>query len=80
MYWHDMVWWAWIPMSVAMLLLWALVAWLVLRLLPRGEVGDGTSEPSARRILDARFARGDIGADEYQQARSLLEREAPRGG
>ena len=79
MYWHDMAWWAWIPMSVGMLLFWAFVAWLVLRLLPRGDSG-GTSEPSARRILDLRFARGDIGADEYQQARSLLEREAQGGG
>ena len=80
MYWHDTTWWAWIPMTLGMLAFWAFVAWLAFRLLPRREADGGTSEPAARSILDARFARGEIGADEYRQARNLLERRAPPGG
>ena len=73
MYWNDMVWWAWIPMMTGMILFWGFVAWVVIRLLSSQEAGRGPSESPARQILDARFARGEIGASDFQRARRLLE-------
>ena len=76
MYWHDMAWWAWIPMTFVMVLFWGVLAWLVVRLFSDRDAGRGAPETSARQILDARFARGEIGVGEYEQARRLLD--APR--
>ena len=82
MYWHDMSWWAWLPMTLGMILVWGVVAWAVIRLLMdhRDPVRE-TREPTAREILDARFARGAIDATEYQDAKRLLEADqsAPAG-
>ena len=36
---------------------------------------DRGSGPSARELLDRRFARGEISAEEYQQARAMLSPE-----
>lgn len=72
MYWHDMSWWAWLPMTVGMVLFWGLLAWLIIRLLSGGGSDRAATEPPPRQILDARFARGEIGAEEYEHARRLL--------
>ena len=72
MHWQEMAWWAWVPLSIGMLLFWGLLAWLALRLLSGRGSDPAASEPSARQILDARFARGEIGAGEYEHARRLL--------
>ncbi len=74
MYWHDMEWWAWLPMTLGMILVWGVVAWAVIRLIVdhRDPVRE-PREPTAREILDARFARGAIDATEYQDAKRLLE-------
>ena len=79
MYWHDMAWWAWAPMTVGMVLFWGLLAWLTIRLLSGGGGDQAPPEPSARQILDARLARGEIGAGEYEQARRLLAGEPGDG-
>lgn len=38
-----------------------------------GDRGTRDSEPSAREILDRRYARGEIGREEYQQMKKDLE-------
>lgn len=60
---------AWIWMFVWILALVAMV-WLIVRVDRRGPVDD----PEA--ILRARFARGDINAEEFERARLVLRHEA----
>ena len=56
-----------------MLVVWVLfvagVVWLVRGLAARSGAGAGQS---ARRILDERFALGELSAEEYQQRRRVL--------
>lgn len=77
--WHDGSWGpgAWIAMGLMMVAFWGLVMALVVYLVRN--VGQRQPERSTspepddpRRILDQRFARGDIEADEYEQRRELL--------
>ena len=77
-HWHDGGWGpgTWIAMGLMMLVFWGVVAFLVVyavRSLGRRTPDSGTppSDP-ALRILDERFARGEIDADEYNQRRELL--------
>ena len=62
----------WLVMALMMLIFWALVVagviWLVRGTRPAPSSGEG----DARRILDERFARGEISEDEYRQRRDLL--------
>ena len=65
--------WIWPVLIVAGLLI---IGYVVLRLVqggrltpPAGADADGST---ARRILDERFARGEIDEDEYRRRRSLL--------
>jgi putative membrane protein len=62
--------WMWLWM-VFMVLFWAALivfgVWAVRRFTDR-------SSGSARRILEERFARGEIDADEFQRQRDLLGR------
>lgn len=83
MYWDGGGWgWGgWLAMGLMMLTFWGLVAFVIVMLIrgpghgpywagpPREERGD-----QALRILDERFARGEIDAEEYQQRRDLLRR------
>lgn len=74
--------WMGLLMGVSAVLWWVLVAVIVVALLrwlraPRG--GEQTGERAAatpaqdpRQILDLRFARGEIDADEYADRRRLL--------
>lgn len=70
-------WGGWLGMSLVMLLFWgALIALVVYfarrpddRIERRGPGGDAAD---ADRILDERFARGDIDAEEYTRRRNLL--------
>jgi putative membrane protein len=59
-----------------MLLSWVviigLVVWAVTALSGRDARGNGP--PSARHILDERFARGEIDEEEYRRRRDQLER------
>lgn len=64
----GMAWGGWIFMIVALAVLAGGIAWLV-----RGVSGpqdDGRG--SARRILDERFAAGQIGPEEYEERRKAL--------
>jgi putative membrane protein len=74
--------WAWMML---MPLLWvaliAVVVWAVIRLVQRPSSWQGGPGPQGREtpqeILDRRFARGDIDAEEYRQARAHLAGREP---
>ncbi|MEO3939033.1 SHOCT domain-containing protein [Dermatophilaceae bacterium Soc4.6] len=82
MWWNDGVGWGgmggggWVVMAVLMVAFWALVIG-VINLLRRGQatnVSDTAraTPPTAESVLDERFARGEIDAEEYQTRRSVL--------
>ncbi len=69
----------WVAMSLMMVLFWGLIIFAVVALVrsTRSEGHSLSSPPlahDARRILDERFARGEIDAEEYVQRRDLLDR------
>ena len=78
--WHDDGWGpgTWIAMGLMMLAFWGLIAALVVYLVRNlghrsaEQIGGAAPPDQAMRILDERFARGDIDADEYNQRRDLL--------
>jgi putative membrane protein len=81
--WQDGHWGpgGWIAMVLMMDLLWGVTAGLIVYVVrslghrPHADTGAGAPTPDhATRILDERFARGEIDADEYQQRRDLLRR------
>lgn len=59
-------WFGWVFMVLILALLVAGVVWLV-----RG-VASGGDRDQARRILDERFAAGEISTQEYEEHRRLL--------
>ena len=78
---HDSGWGPgrWIVMGLMMLAFWGLLAALVVYVVRN--LGHRSADPGAAgvarpeeamRILDERFARGDIEADEYSARRDLL--------
>lgn len=60
--------WAW--MLVAWVVVIGLVIWAVARLVPTSPSG----RAGARRILDERYARGEIDEEEYRRRRGELDR------
>jgi len=79
--WHDGGWgWgAWMAMGLMMVVFWGvIVAFVVVVLRPPGHHHDGPPNGDARpddealRILDERFARGEIDPEEYTSRRDLL--------
>lgn len=71
--WYDgggIILWAWMLMGLCMVLFFGFVAWLVVSLTRGGP----TTTKRPEEILDERYARGDIGTDEYQQRRGELSR------
>lgn len=78
---HDTGWGPgrWIVMGLMMLAFWGLLAALVVYLVrnlghrPGDDRSAEVKRPDdAMRILDERFARGDIDADDYNQRREVL--------
>ena len=75
--WYGGVGWGgWLLMSLMMLAFWTLIVVAVVavvRSLRRDEDRPGYRGTSdARQLLDERFARGEIDADEYGKRRELL--------
>ncbi len=73
--WYDPGWGGWILMTLLMLGFWALLIFgglAVFRSLRRDDNRTPQSLADAEQLLDERFARGEISADEYQQRRELL--------
>ena len=76
----DPGWGGWILMSLMMVAFWALVAVAVVALFrgtrpdtDRRNGGEGsTGVDEAHRILDERFARGEIDLEEYQARQAAL--------
>jgi putative membrane protein len=78
--WHDS--WGlgtWITMALLMLVFWGLIAALIVYVIRSGRDrpmsgpnSSGPPEDQAQRILDERFALGEIDADEYKGRRELL--------
>jgi putative membrane protein len=64
---NQMMWAMWIPSVIILGALVALGIWAVRRFSP----GSGSD---ARRILEERFARGEIDADEFRSRLASLER------
>lgn len=76
--WYDggLPWFAWLLMALVMLAFWGalLVAGMALfRSTRRDDVSSTSRRPMAQILLDERFARGDIDADEYVRRRDVLE-------
>lgn len=73
-------WGAWVAMGFMMLVFWGVIAAVVVYAVRssgnRSEQHPLPSPPApgdqAQRILDERFARGEIDAEEYSQRRDLL--------
>jgi putative membrane protein len=69
-------WGGWLLMTLIMVAFWALVIFGIVALF-RGPVRPGPRRADggggdAQRILDERFARGEINAEEYHSRQSLL--------
>lgn len=71
MWWGSGYGWIWMLLSWAVII--GLVVWAVNSFAGRDARG-GNGPPSARRILDERFARGEIDEEEYRRRRDELER------
>jgi putative membrane protein len=72
MYWDSG--WAWLWMAMMMVIFCgALVVALAVFAIVRRPDRDSERSSDARRILDGRFARGEIDADEYEQRRRILD-------
>ena len=67
-------WGGWLVMTLMMLAFWAGLVFGGLVLYRSLRQGDGRSVPGqdAERLLDERFARGEIDAEEYRTRRDLL--------
>jgi putative membrane protein len=69
--WDSGGWGAWLPMTLMMLVVWggliALVVWAV-----RGTGRPSEPRNDAESILEERFARGEIDADELASRRKAL--------
>ena len=65
---HGDGWWWFVVIPLAILLFWSVVAWVVLTLVrANGSAGSPRPSEDAQRILDARYARGEIDTDEYHR-------------
>jgi putative membrane protein len=64
---HGMSWFGWLVMSGWWVLLVVGIVWLV-----RSVASQPAGQDSARRILDERFAAGDLSVEEYQARRRAL--------
>jgi putative membrane protein len=65
--WSIAPWWHWLSMAAFWLLIVLVAIRATTRLFPPGE-----APPSARTILDARLARGELDLDEYRRLRDEL--------
>lgn len=89
MWWHDGGWGAgqWLAMSLMMVLFWGLLAvaayWVIRSLrtdhqqaMPPSPT-PASPTATADQVLAERFARGEIGAEEFAERRAVLHGAAP---
>jgi putative membrane protein len=76
MWGYPMGWGMWLGMSVGMIVFVGLIVLVVWSLgssrNTRPDLTNQPTGPDALRLLDERFARGDIDPDDYSQRRRLL--------
>lgn len=75
MWGNGMGWGGWLLMTLTMVAFWALVVFAIVALFrgTGGSVPRGESRPrDAQELLDERFARGEIDAEEYRSRQSQL--------
>ncbi|MFE7811266.1 SHOCT domain-containing protein [Streptomyces sp. NPDC057433] len=83
MFWfdHDVSGWGWFAMSAGMVAFWALIvtaAVLLFRTPSRAtEPTRGPSGPSPEQLLAERFARGEIGEEDYRWRLDALHAFGP---
>src|SRR5262245_59942453 len=65
-WWHGSGWWWWLVLVAVSLGFVVALVWLVQR-------GERPRASRARQILAERYARGEIGTEEYEQQRRVLE-------
>jgi len=65
--WQEMMWWMWIPSIIVLGALIGLGVWAVRRF------SEPRERSNAPRILEERFARGEIDADEFRGRLAALE-------
>jgi len=68
-------WGGWIVMVAMMAVFWGAVAWVIVTLIRQNGARSqpqATSAPDAMRLLDDRFARGEIDEDDYKRRRDVL--------
>lgn len=68
--------WMWLGMVVFWVGIIAVIAYAIRGGRSTG-TGDGYRGPSAREILEERFARGEISEDELRDRKQVLARHAP---
>lgn len=74
MWWDQDQGWGWFGMSLAMLVFWGAVIWLVILLTGTWSKADPPPPPRrAEDVLAERFARGDIQGIEYQDRLRVLQ-------
>ena len=71
---------AWVAMALLMLIFWGGVVTVVVLLIRRTQAGEGPAAPrpphhDAERILNERFARGEIDEQEFTARRAALRRQ-----
>lgn len=68
-HWNGMGAWGWIMMIIIWIVVIASIVWAV-----RTVGGPARSDPDqAMRVLDERFARGEIDQQEYEERRRVLK-------
>lgn len=78
--WYDgghFAWGGWVVMTMMMLAFWGLVVAggvALYRSFRRGDHRQQDAHADAVRLLDERFARGEIDAADYRERRELLHR------
>lgn len=74
-YYGGMGWGGWVLMALVMVAFWGLVIYAIVALFrgtASGSSSDGGSPADPGRILDERFARGEIQVNEYQARKDAL--------
>lgn len=73
---NGLGWGGWIAMTLGMVAFWGLVIYAVVAIFRRTSKTTRPADPAVPRdpmsILDERFARGEIDADEYHARKSAL--------
>jgi len=68
-------WGGWLVMVMMMVVFWGAIAWVLVTLIRNSGSRQHDAPPAgsdALKILDERFARGEIDDEEYQRRRAVL--------